>query len=565
MVPQSDSTRPAGSYYFLWHLAALGIISADFGPLDDSLPPNDESALRKATSPVISASVWDAIADLGAVSPAKVALIDVGISPDHPNLTTRIDHNASIDLATHRFGARALEILDDTSSSFKEEKHAFFSGLDISGLGNLGLSDDDKEYLDDIVAEYAASNGVSRRLLDSNRLFASHGTACAGLIVGEPAALLSKDGESPSFPEDIFTNPALTETHPNKNPNLLPYFGADPFSRLVNITTSFEEDARQFIAAFLYAYLQNVDVIVMPRGIPDPKRSAIEPKNELKADLERWANRDAADLFARIAVAEQGAAELEPKASQPGSNPDRLWKILKRLIIGVSRKIPVICAAGNSGESQLIYPASLAAPDNGIVAVGAVTVEGFRAGYSNYGEGLTLVAPSDDGEVFNRHQLRINRLSPFTAKHQYSADSGKEYCYSHFSLLSTDLPGVFGYDEGKAPWSSLLPSADNPGVGGGYYTSFGGTSGAAALVGGVAALMQRAHRAVQGGSGKLNGIAVKNILEAASNRNSNVEPGLRPLTPDCMNADNEDVIDPSYFFGAGLLNAAAVVNAVLNS
>ncbi len=565
MPPQSENTKPPAGYYYLWHLAALRVIDADFGPLTRPLPSNNESALRNAANPVITGSVWDTIAELGAVSPAKVALIDVGISPDHPNLTTRVDHNASIDLATHRYGARALEILNDTNSSYKEEKQAFFSGLDISGLGNLGLSDDDKEYLDDIVAEYAASNGVQRRLLDSNTMFASHGTACAGLIVGEPAALPSGDSESPSPPEYLLTNPDSTEAHPNKNPNLLPYFGADPFSRLVNITTSFEEDARQFIAAFLYAHLQNVDVIVMPRGIPDPKRSAVEPKNELKADLERWANRDAADLFARIAVAEQGPSELEPKAPQTGSNPDRLWKILKQLIIGVSRKIPVICAAGNSGESQLIYPASLAAPDNGIVAVGAVTVEGFRSCYSNYGEGLTLVAPSDDSEVFNRHQLRVDRLSPFAAKHQYSADGGKEYCYSYFSLLSTDLPGVFGYDEGKAPWSSLLPSANNPGVGGGYYTSFGGTSGAAALVGGVAALMQRTHRAVHGGTGKLNGVAVKNILQEASNLNSNVEPGLRPLTPDCMNADNEDVIDPSYFFGAGLLNAATAVNAVLTS
>ena len=566
MALQSDNIKPLAGYYYLWHLAALGVITVDFGSSNEPrLPPDNESALRNATSPVISASVWDAIADRGKISPAKVALIDVGISPDHPNLTTRIDSNASIDLATHRYGARALAILDDTNSSYKEEKQAFFAGLDISGLGNLGLSVDDKEYLDDIVTEYADSYGVLRRILDSNTMFASHGTACAGLIVGEPAALLSEDGESPSPPENVLTNPDSTEAHPNKNPNLLPYFGADPFSRLVNITTSFEEDARQFIAAFLYAYLQNVDVIVMPRGIPDPKRSAMEPKNELKADLERWANRDAADLFARIAVAEQGAAELEPKAFQTGSNPDRMWKILKQLIIGVSRKIPVICAAGNSGESQLIYPASLAARDNGIVAVGAVTVEGFRSGYSNYGEGLTLVAPSDDSEVFNRHQLRVDRLSPFTAKHQYSADSGKEYCYSYFSLLSTDLPGVFGYDEGKAPWSSLLPSANNPGVGGGYYTSFGGTSGATALVGGVAALVQRAHRAVHGGSGKLNGIAVKNILEKASNRNSNVGPGLRPLTPDCMNADDEDAGDPGYFFGAGLLNAAKAVNAVLRS
>jgi subtilisin family serine protease len=564
MSRQSDNmSPPPASYYYLWHLAALKVVSVDFGPLGEPPASNEESALRTASSPHINGSVWDSIANLGQASPAKVALIDVGISPDHPNLTTRIDHDASIDLATHKYGARALEILDETDTSYREEKKAFFAGLDISGLGNLGLSEDDKEYLDDIVAEYATSYGTLRRILDSNTMFASHGTACAGLIVGEPAAMLA-DRESSLLPEAFLTSSNPGETRPNKNPNLLPYFGADPFSRLVNITTSFEEDARQFVAAFLYAYSQNVDVIVIPRGIPDPKRSAMEPKNELKADLERWANRDAADLFARISVAEQGPAELEPKAIQPCSNPDRLWNILRSLIIGVSRKIPVICAAGNSGESQLIYPANLAARDNGIVAVGAVTVEGFRAGYSNYGDGLTLVAPSDDSEVFNRHQLRVDRRSPFTAKHQYSAGTGKEYCYSYFSLLSTDLPGVFGYDEGKAPWSSLLPSANNPGLGGGYYTSFGGTSGAAALVGGVAALVQRAHRSVHG-SGKLSGVALKSILEEASNRNCNVEPGVRPLTPDCMNADDEDAIDPRYFFGAGLLDAAAAVNAVLNS
>ena len=100
MAPRSDDTKPVpAGYYYLWHLAALGVITADFGPANEPLPPNNESALRNAAAPVISGSVWDTIADLGAVSPAKVALIDVGISPDHPNLTTRIDHNASIDRA----------------------------------------------------------------------------------------------------------------------------------------------------------------------------------------------------------------------------------------------------------------------------------------------------------------------------------------------------------------------------------------------------------------------------------------------------------------------------------
>ncbi len=196
MALQSDNTKaaPAG-YYYLWHLAALGVITADFGSSSGPIPPNNESALRITPSPVISGSVWDTIAGVASISPARVALIDVGISPDHPNLATRIDQNASIDLATHRYGARALAILDDTNSTYKEEKQAFFAELDISGLGNLGLSVDDKEYLDDIVAEYAGSYGVLRRILDSNTMFAAHGTACAGLIVAEPAALPSEDGE----------------------------------------------------------------------------------------------------------------------------------------------------------------------------------------------------------------------------------------------------------------------------------------------------------------------------------------------------------------------------------
>ena len=120
MALQSDNTKPApAGYYYLWHLAALGVITADFGSSSDPIPPNNESALRITPSPVISGSVWDTIADVAAISPARVALIDVGISPDHPNLTTRIDQNASIDLATHRYGARSLDILDDTNSSLQ--------------------------------------------------------------------------------------------------------------------------------------------------------------------------------------------------------------------------------------------------------------------------------------------------------------------------------------------------------------------------------------------------------------------------------------------------------------
>ncbi|WP_184359471.1 S8 family serine peptidase [Rhizobium sp. BK602] len=549
------------NYYYLWHLTALGIIDADYGPAPVGPPSLGESAARGVPDPAIGDTVWDTIAAAGPLHPARVALIDVGVTRDHPNLASRLDREASIDLTTHRYGARTEEDLDTATSFDREERRAFFAGLDIAPLGNLGLSNDDRDYLNDIVTEYAASQGVVRRLYNPESLFASHGTCCAGLIVGEPAVTV--ENSEPSLPPEGAFYGNGDEPEPSDNRNVIPYFGVDPFSRLISIRTSFEDDARQFLAAFLYAYHQKADVIVLPRGLPDPKRGIVPPKNELKADLECWKHQDAADLFARIAFAEQGGPELEPKAAQKGSNPDRLWHILKQLILGISRHIPIVCAAGNSGESQLIYPASLATDNNGIISVGAVTVEGFRSGYSNYGEGLTVVSPSDDGEVFNRHQLRIDRLSPFAAQHDYGVFQAPEYYYSHFSLLTTDLSGIFGYDRGADPWSAIVPFGANPGVGGGYYTKFGGTSGASAQVAGICALIQRAHKSRHHAGARLSGPQVKSILKAASRQDVTVAPGTRKLTADCMNADNEDALDISYFFGSGLPDARAAVQAAL--
>ncbi len=549
------------NYYYLWHLTALGVVDAEYGspPLVPPMP--DESAARALPDPIITGTVWDDIASAGPLRPARVALIDVGVSADHPNLATRLDREASIDLTTHRYGARILEILDTTSSFDREEKHAFFAGLNIAPLGNIGLSNDDGDYLSDLVAEYAASEGVLRRLYNPESLFASHGTCCAGLIVGEPA-VVSEEGTPALPPEGAFYGDG-EELRTSGNRNVIPYFGVDPFSRLISIRTSFEDDVRQFIAAFLYAYHQKADVIVLPRGLPDPIRGVVDPKNELKADLELWKNQDAANLFTRIAFADLGAPELEPKASQKGSNPDRPWHILKQLILAISRQIPIVCAAGNSAESQLIYPANLAADNNGIIAVGAVTVEGFRSGYSNYGEGLTVVCPSNDGEVFNRHQLRLDRLSPFAAQHDYNTPRSREYYYSHFSLLTTDLSGIFGYDQGSDPWSAIVPFGTNPGIGGGYYTSFGGTSGASAQVGGLCALIQRAYKSRHNAADRLSGPRVKSILKAASRLDAVVAPGTRKLTADCMNAEGEDAIDMAFFFGSGLPNARTAVQSAL--
>lgn len=524
-------------YFWLWHLAALKVIDADFGAVPGAVPPQDGSALRAQAAPNIAATLWDDIAQAGKVA-ATVALIDTGVSRAHPNLASRIDTERSIDLTSHRYGAQTRAVRPEDGPYGREDKAAFFQNLSLGGLGPMALAPHEMDYLEAMVAEYRGSHGVIRRMLDAEETFAAHGTACAGLIVGEPAAV---DGAI------------------NPNANLLPYFGVDPFSKLISIRTSFEADPYQFIAAFLYAWACKVEVIVLPRGLPDPVRAPLQPKNDLKAELETWRGRQAADLFARLGVA--GDAAPDPTGAQAGHLPDRPWKILQALMLAISRKIPIVCAAGNDGESQLIYPAALAADDNGIIAVGAVTAEGFRSGYSNYGEGLTVVAPSDDYEVYNRHQTRLDRCDPLLAMHDYTVGAARAVVFCGLDLVTTDLPGVFGYDSGAAPWSHVLPGRGNPGVGGGYYTAFGGTSGASCLIGGVLALAQRARKA--SGLARLDGLALKALLRASSSTAAVVAPGYRPLTRDAMNADDEDRLELEYFFGAGLPDARALVRAAL--
>jgi hypothetical protein len=539
-------------YFWLWHLAALKVIDADFGPAPVVVPPVSDSALRAVADPAIKGTVWDRIAGLGAGS-ATVALIDTGVSRAHPNLSSRVDER-SIDLTSHRYGAQTLPIGPGTTPATREGRKAFFAGLSLKGLHPLQLEADETEFLEAMVEEYKASQGVTRQMLDAEETFATHGTACAGLIVGEPAVVKEPGATEPQPPEIVLTGSAI-----NPNANLLPYFGVDPFSRLMSIKTSFESDPYQFIAAFLYAWQHRVDAIVLPRGLPDPRRGRLLPKEELKADLETWESRHAADLFHRLnSVAPDPA---DSNAAQDGFQPDRPWKILRHLILAISRHIPVICAAGNDGESQLIYPANLADDSNGIIAVGAVTAEGLRSGYSNYGEGLTLVAPSDDYEVYNRHQSRLDTSDPLLKMHDYSVGAGQAHVFCPLDLVSTDLPGVFGFDAGAAPWSSVLPGQGNPGVGGGYYTAFGGTSGASCLIGGLALLAQRARRAA--GKAPLDGLALKSVLVAGAVQTAAVAPGWRPLTADRMNADDEPHLGLTHFFGAGLPDAGAVVNEAL--
>ena len=165
-----------------------------------------------------------------------------------------------------------------------------------------------------------------------------------------------------------------------------------------------------------------------------------------------------------------------------------------------AHNVLVVAAAGNESVPQISYPAR--AP--GVLAIGATTIDGCLAYYSNYGPGLALVAPGGGGDatIADDPQCQPNG----------SVSAADDIYQETFANISNPNPRVFG-----------LPS--------GYY----GTSMAAPHVSAIAALVLA--------SGVLGPHPTIEQLVAR------LEQTATPL-----GAGGHD--DPQYF-GAGLVNAAA--------
>jgi subtilisin family serine protease len=510
IMNDSDYDTKTKQSYYLWHLAALGVLSVD------------------GASDTIRDTLWDRLAAAGVVVPSTVVMIDVGCSFDHPNLRGRLDEAASIDFTAGAQGQRLAKHITGHNSASN------FNRLNIEPLWLDGLNTQDVMLFEEVVQHLKATCGQTRTAGDVEARFASHGTSVAGLIVGGPE--IQQDAKS---------------AH---SPGVIPYFGVDPFSRLISVRTGFDDDPLQFIAALLYAWTKAPDVIVMPRGLPDPTEGAVSFKDDLKADLESWSSSEAADILHRIdTLKNTTASPLDTQSPQHGPTQARLWLVVKALFVAISKHIPIVCAAGNAGESQLLYPAKLATGENGIIAVGAIAGSGYRSAYANYGDWLTLVAPSDDMTVFNRDQLRDTPETAAKRAPLRSADT-QVVPFSPLGLLSTDIGGVFGYDAGHDTETKTPQS--------GFYTQFGGTSGAAALVAGVIALVRRAER-LESKTEVMDGTDIRALLISTARKTL---PGLGtplPLRTDCINASTEDAESFKFFFGAGLIDARAALGNVL--
>jgi subtilisin family serine protease len=180
----------------------------------------------------------------------------------------------------------------------------------------------------------------------------------------------------------------------------------------------------------------------------------------------------------------------------------------------------------------------------GVVVVGAMTSIKRKADYSNWGEQITVVAPSD-----NFHELTMFRLHETVKAHR-----------QHFPELG--IVAALNRVDGDRPLLAE-PLKDDPSTADSFenfYTKeFGGTSAAAALVSGVIGLMLSVNP-------NLTPQDVIRILEETAEHDNDKlnhdklvdlqgEPNLTGLDGK-FNSDHRSV-----FFGSGKVDAAAAVLA----
>ncbi len=370
----------------------------------------------------------------------RVAIIDTSVAVDHPCLKDAINRELAIDLFSSPLGTFPyqgedaniqipdLNLMTDVTQTLPEIQNIFVQLQD-------RLSD----------GSSARYKGIEPM---TSAAFSNHGTAIAGLVGARP--IIAK------------VSPEYSDSGTDEVEFPLPYMGADPACEIVPISTNFDDDPEMMIVAFLYAELINADVILLPRDIPDPQRTEPELNQETVDGI------PLGDAVSQVHVTERQKL---------------LWEELAQLIVNISQKRPIVCAAGNSQEEAAIYPANLASDHNGIISVGSVNAKGHRSGFSGL-KNLTIMAPGNDSELFDRHEVRLDEQDfDYNATGAPLVNENEKY--SHFDIISTDVPGKFGY--------SFSPfDADEPEDGlrefGSYFCRFGGTSAASALVAGFISL-----------------------------------------------------------------------------
>jgi subtilisin family serine protease len=428
-VPQQPAKELYSPYCALWPLQAMYIVNKD------------------ANGSVVWTKTKQRIKKAKSFVPTRVAIIDTSVAINHPNLSDAIDRNRTVDFFSTRLGAFPYvggRREDGESAKLPDLRLSKASAEDVAKGNDLA-----EKLLKELIERLQPGADAIRYVLPATGWrFSTHGTAIAGLVGARPV----------TFPHVPLGNADAVMME-------LPFAGADPFCEMVPISTNFDPDPEQFILAFLYAELINADVVVVPRDLPDPR-----PEAGRSSDV-------GGNGHSQEASSNLSAAEADP------------WESLERLIEAVSRNRPIVCAGGNDGEDNVIYPARLAGRDNGVIAVGAVNAKGYTAGYSNYGDELTVMAPSNDAERFDVSEVRLDIQDADFDKEMKLRERTLSDNFSHLDVISTDVPGRFGYNGSRFAEPFIRKDkVDAIRDYGSIYCRFGGTSAAAALVGGFISL-----------------------------------------------------------------------------
>ena len=463
------------AYHALWHLAEIGVVED----------------LATFASPA-----WDAAEDRIAEgrAPTRIALIDTSVAADHPNLRGAVDPDLSFDLCASPLGRAEFRSGAKLAALVAEAKEG--------GAYPQGLPADLREtwtaLLDHLEAA-SAGDGAAGPVFGPS--FAAHGTAMAGLIGARP---LPPDdvqiaGISAAIPPDISIPPAQSVG--------FAYSGVDPFCEIVPIATHFDVEPGSLVLALLHALVVKADIVVLARDFPDPR--ALFP-----------GLRDGQAAGIHFTEAELAR-----------------WDLLEELILALSDRIPVICAAGNDGGDDLLYPASLAAPENGIVAVGARNAAGQPSGYTP-AAAVTIYAPSGDGERLDDRMQRLDTLDPGYRPGDQSGsyldrlgtfDAGlpgpaaTASTHAPQDLVSTDVPGRAGNN--PSPYSDVFGRDGAVLDYRSAFCRFSGTSGAVALTAGLVSLARTAGKLSTGAAG--DGPAIKTALAPDLGDPAMATPALR--------------------------------------
>lgn len=414
----------------LWHLQSAGILDANS-----------------------ASEIWDHAAANDAVT---VALIDTSVAIDHPCLKDSIDRARMVDFSVVDQGVFPVAATDLTTQDQKDAR------TQATAFGCLESQ-----------RQFDHATGAS---------FSGHGTSMAGLIGARPTTVSVKGNAASDY-----VNVHKSEQREQRVD--LPYAGANPFCKIVPISTTSDPDPFQLTKAFEYAKHIGAKVIVFATYLKSPSQI----QEELSANS-TGIHKDDDDAAVQVAAAQR----------------------LHDAITDAATDAYVVCAVGNSGSEKASYPASLSADYEKVIAVGAATQSNDLAPYSAkadvYGPSSDESLISNEGVVFDKYAYQEGPL-PLLPEGTPQRDM------SYYDLISVDVPGPYGYNPSE---SEMVPASDGvhlePAT---LFCRFGGTSGATAIVGGMIALAIQSGRGVNAAAlAQSDTVAVLNINDLANPANA---------------------------------------------